>query len=70
MTTKFATLSRRQRRASSRSEPLRDVRVTVYLSSSEADELDKAAEDRRTPLSAYLRFLLEKGLESVAARQR
>ena len=69
MTTKFATLSRRQRRASSRSEPIRDVRVSVYLSESEADELDKAAEAQGRPLSSFIRFLIERGLERVAEKQ-
>ena len=64
------TLSRRQKRAQSRPQPLRDVRVTVYLSSADANDLNIAAEARGTPLSAFLRFLLEKGLESVAERQR
>ena len=70
MSTKFATLSRRQRRASSRSEPIRDVRVSVYLSSSASDELDKAAEAQGGPLSSFIRFLIEKGLERVEEKQR
>ena len=64
-----ATLSRRQKRAQSRPEPIRDVRLTVYVSSAEADSLDRAAETRGAPLSAFLRFLIEQGLTSVAEKQ-
>ena len=69
MVEKFATLSRRQKRAQSRPKAPRSVRVIVYLTEAESDDLDRAAEERRTPMSSYLRFLVEKGLESVATSQ-
>ena len=63
------TVSRRQQRVQSRIQPLRSTRLTVYMTESEADELDKAAETRGTPLSAFLRQLIHRGITSFAERQ-
>ena len=49
------TVSRRQQRVQSRIQPLRSTRLTVYMTESEADALDEAAQTRGTPLSAFLR---------------
>ena len=68
LTTRFVTLSRRQKRAQVRPRPLRDTRLTLYVSESEADELDRAAEQQGTPLSSFLRFLVEKGLTSLGEK--
>ena len=57
------TVSRRQQRVQSRIQPLRSTRLTVYMTESEADELDKAAQNRGTPLSAFLRYLIERGID-------
>ena len=63
------TVSRRQQRAQSRIQPLRSTRLTVYMSEAEADALDKAAQTRGTPLSAFLRDLIERGISSLTEKQ-
>ena len=64
------TVSRRQQRAQSRIQPLRSTRLTVYMTEAEADELDKAAQNRGTPLSAFLRYLIEGGITALAEKQQ
>ena len=63
-------VSRRQRRAQSRSAPVRDVRLTFYVSAEEADSLDRAAEDQNGTLSSFLRYLLEQGVQAVAEKSK
>ena len=63
------TVSRRQQRVQSRIQPLRSTRLTVYMTESEADALDKAAQTRGTPLSAFLRYLIERGITTIAEKQ-
>ena len=50
--------------------PLRSTRLTVYMTEAEADELDKAAQTRGTPLSAFLRYLIERGITTLAEKQQ
>ena len=64
------TVSRRQQRVQSRIQPLRSTRLTLYMTEEEADELDKAAQNRGTPLSAFLRYLIELGLTTLAEKQQ
>ena len=64
------TVSRRQQRVQSRIQPLRSTRLTVYMTESEADALDKAAQARGTPLSAFLRYLIERGITTLAEKQQ
>ena len=64
------TVSRRQQRVQSRIQPLRSTRLTVYMTESEADALDKAAQTRGTPLSAFLRYLIERGITTLAEKQQ
>ena len=64
------TVSRRQQRVQSRIQPLRSTRLTVYMTESEADELDKAAQNRGTPLSAFLRYLIDQGITTLAEKQQ
>ena len=64
------TVSRRQKRVQSRIQPLRSTRLTVYMTEAEADELDKAAQTRGTPLSAFLRYLIERGINSLSEKQQ
>ena len=63
------TVSRRQQRVQSRIQPLRSTRLTVYMSETEADELDKAAQNRGSPLSSFLRFLIERGIMTLGEKQ-
>ena len=63
------TVSRRQQRVQSRIQPLRSTRLTVYMTESEADALDKAAQTRGTPLSAFLRYLIDQGITTLAEKQ-
>ena len=63
-------LSRRQQRVQSRIQPLRSTRLTVYMTEPEADALDKAAQTRGTPLSAFLRYLIERGITTLAEKQQ
>ena len=64
------TVSRRQQRVQSRIQPLRSTRLTVYMTEPEADALDKAAQTRGTPLSAFLRYLIERGITTLAEKQQ
>ena len=64
------TVSRRRQRAESRIQPLRSTRLTLYMTEEEADELDKAAQTRGTPLSAFLRYLIERGINSLSEKQQ
>ena len=64
------TVSRRQQRAQSRIQPLRSTRLTVYVTEPEADALDKAAQNSGRPLSAFLRYVIERGISTLAETQQ
>ena len=64
------TVSRRQQRVQSRIQPLRSTRLTIYMTESEADELDKAAQNSGRPLSAFLRYVIERGIMALAEKQQ
>ena len=59
--------SRRVERQASRKRPPQNVRLGVFLSAEDADQLDREAESNQMSVSNYLRILISSGRQALLA---
>ena len=62
--------SRRVERQASRKRPPQNVRLGVFLSAEDADQLDREAESNQMSVSNYLRILISSGRQALLAEAR